>query len=493
MMIAANGGTRGCARDMSLLVALTLGLLASLGAQGPDRTAPPQLGPPPSLRLPPIERRMLSNGLPVWVVEQHKVPVVAVTLLVRSGSSADPAGRFGVATLTAAMLDEGAGSRSSLEIADEIDYLGASLSTGSSFDASVVRLQVPVARLQAALPIMADVALRPVFPDKDLERLRQERLTTLLQARNNPSTLVSIAFPRIVYGSAHRYGTAAFGTAESVRALTTAELRAFHAEHYRPDNAALIVAGDVTASRVLPQLESALGGWRPDKSAAVAPVLPDPAPLKARQVFLVDTPGAAQSQIRIGSVGVSRSTPDYFALEVLNTILGGSFSSRLNQNLREQHGYTYGAGSSFDMRRSAGPFFAAASVQTDKTAEALREFFNELNGILKPPPPDEVERARNLIALGFPSQFETTGDLSRRLEELFVYDLPPDYFSTYVQRIQAVRPEDVQRAAQKYIRPDRLAAVIVGDASNVRASIEALKLGTVTMMTVADVLGPATR
>ena len=216
-------------------------------------------------------------------------------------------------------------------------------------------------------------------------------------------------------------------------------------------------------------------------------------PIKARQVFLVDKPGAAQSQIRIGWIGAPRSTPDYFPLEILNTILGGSFMSRLNQNLREQHGYTYGAMSTFDMRRSAGPFYAAAGVQTDKTAEALKEFFNELNGIVKPPSPDEVERAKNYIALGFPGEFETTGDLSRRLEELFVYDLPPDYFSTYVERIRAVRPEDVHQAAQKYIRPDRFAVVIVGDASKVRASVEALKLGPLKMLTVTDLLGPATQ
>ena len=493
-MIATKG--RSSSRfplGASLALALMIGLLPSISAQGPDRAVPPQLGPPPSLRLPPIDRRTLSNGLPVWVVELHKVPVAAVSLLVRSGSSADPAGKFGAATLTAAMLDGGAGGRSSLEIADEIDYLGASLSTGSSFDASVIRLQVPVARLQAALPIMADVVLRPTFPDRELERLRQERLTALLQTRDNPSALISMAFPRLVYGLTHRYGTPAFGTAETVRALTAADLRAFHGGHYRPDNAVLIVAGDVTAGGVLPLLESAFGAWKPAGAGVAVPSLPDVGPIKARQVFLVDKPGAAQSQIRIGWIGVPRSTPDYFPLEILNTILGGSFMSRLNQNLREQHGYTYGAMSTFDMRRSAGPFYAAAGVQTDRTAEALKEFFNELNGIVKPPSSDEVERAKNYIALGFPGEFETTGDLSRRLEELFIYDLPPDYFSTYVERIRAVRPEDVHQAAQKYIRPDRFAVVIVGDASKVRASVEALKLGPLKMMTVTDLLGPATQ
>jgi predicted Zn-dependent peptidase len=207
-------------------------------------------------------------------------------------------------------------------------------------------------------------------------------------------------------------------------------------------------------------------------------------------VYLIDKPGAAQSQIRIGWIGVPRSTPDYFPLQVMNSLLGGSFSSRLNNNLREVHGYTYGASSGFDMRLGAGPFFAAAGVQTDKTADALKEFFNELNAILKPVPAEELSRAKNYVSLRYPSAFETTGDMSRRLEDALVYHLPDDYFAKYVQNIQAVTPADVQRVAQKYVQPDRVVVVIVGDLKVIEPGIRALNLGPVTIMTIDEVFGP---
>jgi zinc protease len=210
----------------------------------------------------------------------------------------------------------------------------------------------------------------------------------------------------------------------------------------------------------------------------------------SRQVFLVDKPGAPQSQIRIGSVGVPRATPDYFPIIVMNTILGGSFTSRLNNNLREVHGYAYGAGSGFDMRLGPGPFAASAGVQTDKTAEALKEFFNELNGILQPVPADELARARNYVALRYPSSFETTGDIARRLEDALVYHLPDDYFAKYVQNIQAVTAGDVQRVAQKYVHPDRAVVVVVGDLKTIEPGVRALSLGPIKTLTIDDVFGP---
>ena len=207
-------------------------------------------------------------------------------------------------------------------------------------------------------------------------------------------------------------------------------------------------------------------------------------------MYLIDKPGAAQSQIRIGLIGVGRSTPDYFALRVLNTILGEAFTSRLNNNLREVHGYSYGASSSFDMRSGAGPFSAGAGVQTDKTAEALKEFFTELEAILKPVPPDELARAKNYVALRYPSAFETTGDISRRLEDMIVYHLPEDYFSKYVQNIQAVSAADIQRVAQKYIQPGKFTVVVVGDLKTIEPGVRALNLGPVKVMTIDEVFGP---
>jgi zinc protease len=415
--------------------------------------------------------------------------VAQVNLVVQSGTANDPPGKYGIASMVAALLEEGAGTRSALEIADAVDYLGADLGAGSSSDFSTVRLHVPSARLADALPIMADVALRPTFPKDELERQRSQRLTSILQGRDDPPTIASVAFARILYGKAHRYGTPQMGTAETIKTFTANDLRGFYGSTFRPENSVLLAVGDITADKVMPLLERNFGSWK-STGAANPEKLPPTDPAPPRTVYLIDKPGAAQSQIRIGTIGVARSTSDYFPIQVMNTILGGSFTSRLNNNLREVHGYTYGASSGFDMRGSAGPFVAQAGVQTDKTADALKEFFNELNAILKPVPAEELARAKNYVALRFPSAFEATSDISRRLEELLVYKLPDDYFEKYVQNIQAVAAADVQRVAQKYIKPDHVAVVIVGDLKLIEPGVRALNLGPVKTMTIDEVFGP---
>jgi zinc protease len=473
-------------RTSILFAILASASVALVAQQAPDRSAAPKPGAPPALKLPAIQTRTLSNGLPVWIVELHKVPVTHVTLVVKAGAGSDPSGKYGVANLTAEMLDEGAGRRDALQIADAADYLGANLSTSSSSDASYVDLQVPVARLSDALPIMADVALRPTFPEGELKRVREDLLTSIVQAQDDPATLVQFAFPRIVYGPQHRYGTMSFGTATTLKRFTVADLKQFHSTRYVPSNSLLIVTGDVTPASALARLEPTFGTWKgtPVRTAPV-PAAPQ---LTSRQIYIVDRPGAAQSQIRIGWVGVPRSTPDYFALRVLNTILGEAFTSRLNQNLREEHGYAYGASSRFDTRSSAGPFYAAAGVQTDKTSESLTEFFKELEGIRKPVPAEEVEKAKNYLALLMPRNFETTGSMASSLAQMFVYDLPADYYATYTQRIRAVTPADVQRVAEKYIQPDKFAIVVVGDRKVIEPGIKALNLGPIKTVEVDEIL-----
>jgi predicted Zn-dependent peptidase len=465
--------------------------LATLSAQAPDRAMPPKVGPPPAVKPPQIQKRQLSNGLRAWIVELHEVPVVQVNLVVLSGTADDPPGKFGVASLTAAMLTEGAGSRSALEIADAVDFLGADVSAVSAFDSSSVRLHVPVARLAEALPLMADVALRPTFPQQELERQRQQRLTGIIQARDEPASIAALAFGRVLYG-AGRFGTATVGTADDIKKFTTDDLRSFYTSRFVPGNSTLIVVGDVTADRVVPQLETAFGSWKASASPAAATSSTSTPPARTRrEVYLVDKAQAPQTQIRIGTVGVDRATPDYFPVQILNTILGGAFSSRLNMNLREKHGYTYGANSAFDMRAKPGPFFAGAGVQTDKTSESLQEFFNELNGILQPIPADELARAKNYVALRFPGGFETTGDISRRLEEMLVYHLPDDYFASYVKTIEAVTAADVQRVARKYIDPNKMAVVVVGDRQTIEPKIKALNLGPINVLTIDQVFSPA--
>ena len=471
-----------------VVMAAVVATVAVAAQQGPDRSKPPALGPAPALKLPAVQKFTLGNGLRLWLLENHEVPLVQANLVVLSGAAADVPGQFGAASMTAAMLDEGAAGKAALALADEVEFLGAQLTTGASFDASVVRMSTPAAKLPEALNILAEVTLQPDFPQQELDRLRTERLTALLQARDDPPTLAGIAFPRLLFGPEHRYGTSAGGTEATLKTLAVDQLRTFHRGHYRPDNAVLIVVGDVTPPVLRPLADQRFGAWK--AAGPAAPPFPTrnaPQPGK-RQIFIVDKPGAAQSQIRIGLVGVPRATPDYVALDVWNTILGGSFTSRLNNNLREQHGYAYGASSRFDMRRAAGPFQAGAGVQTDKTADALKEFFNELNGMMKPIPTDELEKAKNYSALSFPGEFETTGQLAVKLEEMAVYDLPEDTFTSYVGQVQKVTPADMARVAKSYLLLDRLAVVIVGDRASIEAPVRATNLGPVTIVPVDDVM-----
>lgn len=463
-------------------------LASTPAAQGPDRSKTPAPGPAPSLTLPPVQTARLSNGLRVQLVEMHEVPLVKIGLVVPAGAAEDPAGRFGVASLTAAMLDEGAGARSALGIAEEVAYLGATLTTASSYDSSSVTAGVPVARIAPTLALMADVVMRPTFPAAELERLRTEILTGMLQARDNPAAIAALAFPRLLYGTAHRYGTAENGTPESVKAIAVDDLRAFYRTRYRPDTSTLIVVGDVTKAVAVPMLERAFGAWKAEGPPPARADLPEAPQPESRSVVLIDKPGAAQSQVRIGWVGVPRSTPDYFPLTVANTLLGGSFTSRLNTNLRETHGYAYGAFSQFAMRREAGPFFAGAGVQTDKTAESVREFFNEFDAIRTPIPVEEFSKAQRNVGLSFPGEFETTGDLLARLQAQVALDLPDDVYATYVAKVTSVTAAEASKAMVARVQPSKFLVVVVGDRETVEAPLRALGLGPVRVLTVEDAL-----
>jgi zinc protease len=478
--------TGGSARAAAMVSLALIFLAGSALAQQPDRSNPPAIGPAPALRLPSVEKGTLSNGVPVWVIEQHRVPLAQVNVIMRGGSSLDRTGRYGMASLVAAMLDEGAGARSALDLADAVDFLGADLSTSSTFDYSAVRLSTPVKNLAPALGLLADVVLRPTFPANELERLKKERLSALVQARDNPAQIIGYAFPRVVFGPTYRYGTPASGLGPVIEAITADEVRAFYKEHYTSGNATIVVTGDVTLAGVKAELEKAFTGWPSSGARGTTAALPVAPQLTKREIVLVDKPGAAQSQIRIGWVGVPRSTADYATLQVLNSLLGGSFGSRLNQNLREEHGYTYGAASMFDMRSSAGPFLATAGVQTDKTAPALHEFFVELEGIQKPIPAAEVEKAKNYVALGFPAEFETTRALAQKLEELIVYNLPDDTYQSFFGAVQKVTLAEVQKAAARYIQADKLAVVVVGDLKAIEPGIKALNLGPIRVVPLEE-------
>jgi zinc protease len=452
---------------------------AIAGAQTLDRSKPPVLGPPPAVSLPPIITRELPNGLKLMIVEHHELPLASFILVSRSGGTADPAQKTGLANLTAAMLTEGTTSRSSLEIADQAAFLGIGLNATSDWEASTVRLQTPTSQLDSALALFADVALHPSFPQAEFDRVKKDRLTTLLQLKDRPTAIANQAYAAILYGTNHPYGRQLIGTEASVQGLTTADLQSFYRANFVPNNSTLIIVGDVTPAQIEAKVNSLFGGWQ---RGTVTPVTyPEPPKAGATTVYLIDKPGASQSSFRIGSIGVPRSTRDYFALSVLNTILGGSFTSRLNNNLREVKGYTYGARSQFDMRRSAGPFTASAEIVGDKTDSALVEFMKELNAIRETVPADELAKAKRYMQLGLPSDFETTQQIAGALVPIALYDLPLDYYNTYVQNVEAVTAAEVQRVARQYVNPASLAIVIVGDRQKVEPGLKAVNAGPIVL------------
>ncbi len=450
----------------------------------------PTLGAPKALHLPPAAERRLPNGLRVVVVEKHELPLADFALVVGTGTEADPAGREGLATMTAALLDEGTATRSSLQIADQAAYLGVTLHTRAGWDASEVLLHTPTAQTDSALALMADVTTHPTFPVAELDRLRNDRLTGLLQLRDRAPAIASRAFAQAVFGAGHPYARPADGTEASTRALTRDDVQRFYAGAWRPDNATLVVVGDVTPDDVARRAERAFGAWRaPAGVALAAPVVPAAPSAGVARVVLVDKPGAPQSSVRIGMPAAARATPDYFPLVVLNTVLGGSFASRLNQNLRETHGYTYGAESAFDLRRAAGPFVSGAEVTATKTDSALVEFMKELRAVGDTVPAAELDKAKRYLVLQMPGEFETTGGIAGGLIPVVTYGLPLDYYNGYAARVQAVTQADVQRVARRYVDPAHLTIVVVGDRASVEPRLRALNLGPVEIRSAADVLG----
>jgi zinc protease len=469
-------------------ILLSLAPLTYLQAQ-PDRTGPPKLGPPPALKLPPIQHLKLSNGIPVVLLEKHAVPVVQIDLVVKAGASMEPPEKSGLASMTATMLMEGAGLRDALQLADAIDYLGAHIGTGAGQHTTGISFHTPVGKLDSALVLLSDIVRRPTFLGADLERKKKERLTALTQWRDEPRMLASVMFSRTLYGTAHPYGVPSIGSEKSIRSLTPDDVRKFHAGYFVPGNTTIVVVGDVNPAALLARLEKSFGSWK-GKSASL-PSLPAIGQIKEKTLVLVDKPGAPQSVIMIGRIGVPRLTDDFYPIIVMNTILGGSFSSRLNQNLREKHGYTYGAGSRFEFRPLPGPFVASASVQTAVTDKALTEFMNELRGILAEVPDEELARAKNYLALGYPGDFQSVGQIAGQIEELVIYGLPDDTMNKYIGRVLAVTKEEVLRVARKYVVPDNLAIVIVGDRKEIEGGVAALDLAPATYLSVEDVLGPA--
>jgi predicted Zn-dependent peptidase len=377
------------------------------------------------------------------------------------------------------MLTEGTATRSALEIADQIAYLGIGLGASSNWDAATVNLHTPMAQLDSALALFADVVLHPAFRPEDFERVRKNRLTALVQLKDRPTAIADQAYAAILYGGSHPYGHNLLGTEASITGMAPTDLQSFYRANFLPNNSTLIVVGDVTPAQVEAKISALFGSWQ---RGTVTPFTFTDAPKPAATtVYLVDKPGAAQSSFRIGSIGVPRSTKDYFALSVMNTILGGTFTSRLMQNLRETHGYTYGARSRFDMRQSAGPFTASAEVVAAKTDSGLVEFMKELNAIRDTVPTVELNKAKRFLQLSMPGDFETTQQIANQLIPVVLYGLPLDYYNSYVANVEAITQADVQRVAKQYINPSSLAIVVVGDRKSIEAGLKAVNAGPISI------------
>ncbi len=444
------------------------------------RAEPPPPGPPSSLRLPVPVTFKLPNGLTVYLIEQHNLPVISANMVLLCGSELNSVEMPGLASFTSSMLDEGTLNRNALEIARDAEQLGAALRTGSSTDLSYISLRTLKKTADRSLALVADVLLRPVFAENELERVRNDRLTQILQQKDEPAVLAARTFSKVLYGAGHPYGYTEIGTDESNKRLSREDLVNFWKAGYFPGNAVLAVAGDITESEIRSLAGKHFGAWQGMGAAAAG--LP-PAPATSRRIVIVDKPASPQTTLRIGHVGVPRSTPDHAEIEVMNTILGGLFSSRINLNLREKHGFTYGASSLFAYRRGAGPFLVGTNVRSDVTAAAITEILREIDGMRDVRPSDEeLVLSKESIARSLPGQFETTGSTTSTIGELFVYGLPLDYYRRLPERIGSVTADDVRRAAETYLKPNQLVVVAVGDAEKIAPQLRDLDFGPVEFL-----------
>jgi zinc protease len=418
----------------------------------------------------------------VVLAERHDTPQVLIDMVVGGGYAADTPAKAGVASLAYNMLDEGTRTRDALQISSQLAGLGAAITTGPSSDFGSVSLSALKPTLDPALAIYADVILNPAFAQKDLDRLKRQQIAGIAQAKADPSSLASRLAPALIYGPQHPYGVVSSGTEASVAGLTTGDLAAYHQAWFKPNNATLVIVGDTTLAEITPKLERAFAGWRPGAvpSLSIAQVAPPQKPV----VYLVDKPGALQSEIRVGVVAPPRSSPDQIAFEQLNSAFGGGFVSRINLNLREDKHWSYGARTG--IRPTAGQriFLVSAPVQTDKTKESLVEIRKEINDVLGPRPltAAELATAQNNLTLTMPGRWETAGAVQGSIGEIVQYGLPDDYWATYADRVRGTTLQQVVGVTPRLISKDNLTWVIVGDRARIEQGVRDLNLGEVRII-----------
>lgn len=443
-----------------------------------DRSRLPEPGRSTSIAFPDIAKSTLPGGLQVWSVRHAAVPLVSFLVLLRAGSASDPESKEGLAALAADMLDEGSGDRSAIDMHEAIATIGAQFDTDIGSDAAMVAITSLATFADRSLALLGDIVSRPALRESDFTRVRQLRLHRLMQLRDVPGAVADRLFLRLLYGR-QPYGHTPIGTEKAVATLTAEDVHHFHAAAIRPTAATLIAVGDCRHEEVVRLAASAFAGWETavgavDASAAAGAPVANPPPL-----IVIPRPGAPQSELRIGHVAAARSSPDYHALVAANMVLGGQFVSRVNLNLREDKGFTYGARTAFDFRRMPGPFSLQVSVQTGATARAIEESIGEITAIRGPRPVTADELSLGVAALtrGYARNFETAEQIARAATQIALYDLPDDYFVEFVPRVEAVTPDEVTRVMAQHVDPSRLVTLVVGDLDVIGADLARLGLG----------------
>lgn len=460
---------------------------ASLAGQGSvsspfDRTTLPKAGANPEFHLPKWNESRLSNGARLIVVERHALPLISFSMnLVGGANQFEPADKAGLGSITAGMMTEGTTTRTANEISDALQLLGTTVSYNVSGEGGTVTFRSLKNKFEPTLAIVVDEIAHPALADSALDRLKKRTIVDLRDNLDYTSGIAGDVYPRLLYGTDHPYGRTQ--TEESTNAITRADVVAFHDAFFRPSRAVITVVGDITLDEAKAKIERALGPW----SAAASPVsfsYPSPPAAKATTIYIVDKPGAAQSTFSIGVVGPPRTSPDYFALRVMNTLFGGMFQSRINANIREAKGWSYGVFSNFNFGRGPGPFEAGGDIQTDKTDSALVEFLREIKGIRgdRPVTDDELAAGKAKLIQSLPSRLASLSGVSGLLNEIYVNELPQDYWTQFTNAVNKVTATDIQRVARQYIDLDHLTILIVGDRAKIEGPVKATGIAPVVVV-----------
>jgi zinc protease len=441
------------------------------------RKTAPKPGPEPTFHLPEPEVFSLANGLQVYFVEQHNLPIFSASLVNTAGSKDDPAKKAGVASFANSMLTQGTTHRSATQIADDAQRYGAALGKGANTEDSAVAISSLSNYADASTELMADVALHPAFDPKEVDRLRQQRLTALMQLKDEPIQIALEISRRALYGATHPLGHTALGDEESNKAIKAADLSEFYGSHYAPGDSLLVLAGDLTRAEAQGMAEKYFADW---KATAVSSSEETPAAVPQRKVIVVDTGAAPQTAMIAVGAGTARSNPDYPEIQVMNSMLGGLFSSRINMNLREVHGFTYGAFSFFQYQKSTGDLLAGAEVRTDTTGEAVTQLYKELGRIrTEPLNAQELQMSIDSNVRSLPALFATSGSIAETIADLWVYHLPLDYYKSLPEKLTSVSSKQAEEAAEKYVDPEHMFLILVGDKAKFEAPVKALNLGPV--------------